>query len=73
MNIAACFSVIGNKGATQHASGTTLNKPAQNLEKKYQKHYLLKKKRSVFWLGNFLEEYLSQYRVDCALEDCLSH
>ena len=26
MNDAACFSVIGNRGAMQHASGTTLNK-----------------------------------------------
>ena len=43
MNDATCFSVIGNRGAMQHASGTTLNKPAQNLKKKYQKHYLFKK------------------------------
>ena len=39
VNNAVCFSVIGNKGATQHASGTTLYKPAQNLKNKYQKHY----------------------------------
>ena len=30
------------KGATQHASGTTLNKPALNLKKK-QKLYLFKR------------------------------
>ena len=42
-----CFSVIltrPNKGAKQHASGTTLNKLAQNLKKKYHKLYLFKRK-----------------------------
>ena len=32
-----------NKGATQHASGTTVNKPAQKLKKKYQKLYSFKR------------------------------
>ena len=31
------------KGATQHASGTTLNEPALNLKKKHQKLYLFKR------------------------------
>ena len=32
-----------NKGATQHARGTTVNKPPQKLKKKYQKLYLFKR------------------------------
>ena len=32
-----------NKGATQHARGANVNKPAQNLKKKYQKLYLFKR------------------------------
>ena len=32
-----------NNGATQHASGTTVNKHAQKLKKKYQKLYLFKR------------------------------
>ena len=32
-----------NKSATQHASGTNVNKPAQNLKKKYQKLYWFKR------------------------------
>ena len=64
---------VSNKGATPHVSGTTLNKPAQNLKKKYHKSLFIQKNRSVFWPGNFLEDYLSQYRIDCASEDCLSH
>ena len=31
------------KGATHHASGATLNKPALNLIKKHQKLYLFKR------------------------------
>ena len=31
------------KGATQHASGTMLNKPDQNLKKKHQKLKLFKR------------------------------
>ena len=57
----------------QRASCTTLNKPAQNWKKKYHKTLFSQKKGSVFWQGNFLEDYLSQYRIDCASEDCLSH
>ena len=61
-----------DKGATQHARGTDVNKPAQNVKKKYQRLFI-QKNRSVFWPGNFAEECLSQYRVDCASEDCVSY
>ena len=51
-----------DKGATQHASSTTLNKPAQKLKKIYISETLfIQKNRSVFWPGNFLEHCLSQY------------
>ena len=60
-----------DKGATQHASGTKLNKPAQKLKKKMSETLFIQKNRSVFWPGNFLEDCVSQYRVDS--EDCLSH
>ena len=41
---------------------------------KFTKCFLfIQKNRSVFWPGNFLDDYLSQYRVDCASENCLSH
>ena len=33
----------------------------------------IQKNRSIFWPGNFLDDCLSQYRVDCASENCLSH
>ena len=48
------------------------NKPAQNWKKKYHKTLFSQTKGSVFWQGNFLEDYLSN-RIDCASEDCLSH
>ena len=66
-----------DKGATQHASGTTRHNAKQacsEIEKKYISETLfIQKNRSVFWPGNFLEDCLSQYRVDCASENCLSH
>ena len=63
-----------NKGATQHESGTTLNKPAQNnFERETSETSFIQKNTSVFWPGNFLEDYLSQYRIDCGSEDCPSH
>ena len=37
------FDRSPNKVATQHASGTTVNKPPQKLKKKYQKLYLFKR------------------------------
>ena len=49
------------------------NKHAQNWKKKYHKTLFSQTKGSVFWQGNFLEDYLSQNRIDCASEDCLSH
>ena len=62
------------KGTTQHASRHNVNRPAQNLKKKHHAETLfIQKNRSVFWPGNFLEDCLSQYRVDCASENCLSH
>ena len=61
------------KGATQHASRHNVNKPAQNLKKETSETLFIQKNRSVFWPGNFLEDCLSQYRVDCASENCLSH
>ena len=43
-------------------------------EKETSETLFIQKNRSVFWLGNFLEDCLSQYRaVDCASENCLSH
>ena len=51
--------------------GTTLNKPAQKLKKNISETLFIQKNRSVFWPGNFLEDCVSQYRVDS--EDCLSH
>ena len=55
------------KGATQHASGTTLNKPAQNnFERETSETSFIQNNRSVFWPANFLEDCWSQYRVDCA-------
>ena len=62
-----------DKGATQHASSTKLNKPAQKLKKKMSETLFIQKNRSVFWPGNFLEDCLSQYGVGCASEDCLLH
>ena len=52
-----------DKGATQHASGTTLNKPAQKLKKKISETLFIQKNRSVFWPGIFLEDCGSHYRV----------
>ena len=45
MNANGVFQCDTNpmKGATLHASGTTLNKPAQKLKKKRQKLYLFKR------------------------------
>ena len=45
MNINGVFQCDRNpkKGATQHARGTTLNKPTQNLKKKHEKVYLFKR------------------------------
>ena len=72
-----CFSVIGTHTKVPRRMqaaqrSTTLNKPAQKLKKKNISETLfIQKNRSVFWPGNFLEDCVSQYRVDS--EDCLSH
>ena len=62
------------KGATQHVSRHNVNKPAQNLKKKHQKLYLFEKTDPYSGQESSLhEDCLSQYRVDCASENCLSH
>ena len=61
------------KGATRHASRHNVNKPVQNLKKETSETLFIQKNRSVFWPGNFLEDCLSQYQIDCASEDYLSH
>ena len=61
------------KGATQHASRHNVKEPAQNLKKKHQKLYLFKRKDRYSGQEILLEDCLSQYRVDCDAEDCLSH
>ena len=54
MNINGVFQCDRNpnKGATQHASAsTTVNKPAQNLKKKYQKLFYSKEQISIYVLA----------------------
>ena len=61
------------KGATQRAS-RNLKKNHSEFEKETSETLFIQKNRSVFWPGNFLEDCLSQYRVDdFAKESCLSH
>ena len=68
-----CFSVIGTQTKVPRSMqaaqrGTPLNKPARKLKKNISETLFIQKNRSVFWPGNFLEDCVSQYRVDS--EDC---
>ena len=60
------------KGITQHASRHNVNRPAQNLKKKHQ-NFIYSKEQISILARKFLDDCLSQYRVDCASENCLSH
>ena len=42
-----------DKGATQHASGTTLNKPAQKLKKIYIRNFIYSKEQIRILAGTF--------------------
>ena len=56
-----CFSVIGIQ-----------RKVPRSMKEKHKKPYLFK--RTDQYSGqDFLEDCLSQYRVDCTSENCLSH
>ena len=52
-----------DKGATQHASSTTLNAYSEIEKKKISETLFIEKNKSVFWPGNLLEDCRSQYRV----------
>ena len=52
-----------DKGSTQHASGATLNKPAQKLKKKNIRNVIYSKEQISILSRNFLEDCGSQYRV----------
>ena len=58
-----------------HAAGERHNvkQAFSEVEKETSETLFIQKKRSVFWPGTFLEDCLSQHRVDCVSEDCLSH
>ena len=75
MNINDVFRCDRNrkKGATQHASGTTLKQACSECEIETSETFIIQKNRSVLWPGNFLEDCLSQQRVVWASENCLSH
>ena len=70
-----CFSVIGTGKERCHASCKWHNvkQACSEFEKETSETLFIQKNRLVFWPGNFLEDCLSQYQVDCALEDCLLH
>ena len=69
-----CFSVIGTQRKVPRSMQAAQRKQAYSEFKKERSETLFfQKNRSVFWPGNFFEDCLSQYRVDCASENCLSH
>ena len=69
-----CFSVIGTQRKVPRSIQTeNVKQVCSEFEKETSETLFIQKNRSVFWPGNFLEDCLSQYRVDCASEDCLSH
>ena len=69
-----CFSVIGTQRKVPLSMQAAQRKQAcSEFEKETSKTLFIQKNRSVFWPGNFLEDCLSQYGVDCASENCLSH
>ena len=63
-----CFIVIG----TQRKVPRNMQ-ACSEFEKETSETLFIQKNRSVFWPGNFLEDCLSQYPVDCASENCLLH
>ena len=69
-----CFSVIGTQRKVPRSMQAAQRKQAcSEFEKETSETLFIQKNRSVFWPRNFLEDCLSQYRVDCASENCLSH
>ena len=67
----ARFSVTGTKRKVPRSMQACT--ACSEFEKETSETLFIHKNRSVFWPGNFLEDCLGQYRVDCASEDCLSH
>ena len=69
-----CFSVIGTQRKVPRSMQAAQRKQAcSEFEKETSETLFIQKNRSVLWPGNFLGDCFSQYRVDCASEDCLSH
>ena len=69
-----CFSMIGTQRTVPRAcKPAQLKQACSEFEKETSQTLFIQKNRSVFWPGNFIEDFLSQYRVDCASENCLSH
>ena len=60
-----------NKGATQHASGTTLNKPAQKLKKIYIRDLIISKEQISILARKF--PFTLRESAPGDSEDCLSH
>ena len=73
MNNALCFSEKGTQTKAPRSKRHNRKQTCSEIEKEISETLFIQKNRSVLWPGNFLEDCLSQYRVDCASEDCLSH
>ena len=69
-----CFSVIGTQRTVSRSmQAENVKQVCSEFEKETSETLFIQKNRSVLWPGNFLGDCFSQYRVDCASEDCLSH
>ena len=68
-----CFSVIGTQRKVPRSMQAGTTQACSEFDKESSETLFIQKNRSVFWPGNLLEDFLSQYRVDCASENCLSH
>ena len=65
-----CFSVIGTQRKVPRSIQTeNVKQVCSEFEKETSETLFIQKNRSVFWPGNFLEDCVSQYRVDS--EDCI--
>ena len=66
-----CFSMMGTQRKVPRSMRAAQCKACSEFEKETSETLFIQKNRSVFWPGNFVEDCVSQYRVDS--EDCLSH
>ena len=65
-----CFSVIGTQRKVRRSIQTeNVEQVCSEFEKETSETLFIQKNRSVLWPGDFPEDCLSQYRVDCASED----